>query len=81
MDKIISCKWVGIDLTSKSRKHHHRAATCMPAMRDKDRLGIEKTQHTINYGLLKQRNRTEGKQRFCSIQDEHVNYPFIFDYS
>lgn len=60
MDKIINCKWMGTDLTSKSRMYHHRAATGVPAV--KDMLGIEKAQHT-NYGLLKQRNLTEGKQK------------------
>lgn len=68
MDKIINCKWMSTDLTPKSRKYHHRAATCMPAVRDKFRLGIEKTQHTINYGLLKQKNITEGKQRCCRMK-------------
>lgn len=81
MDKIISCKWMGTAVTSKSRMHCHRAATCMPAVRHKATLGIAKTQHTINYGLLKQRNVTEGKQRLYSIQDENVNYSFSFNYS
>lgn len=81
MDKIISCKWMGTDVTSKSKIHHHGAATCMPAVRHKATLGIEKTQRTTNYGLLKQRNGTEGKQRLYSIQDENVNYLFTLNYS